>query len=117
MKTPDEIKKGLECCVSDCMSDCNKCPYDGMPCNDMGLQRDALAYIQQLEAQIPKWISMEENPPEEDVGVLVCVDGCVCMSHIVCKDMVTGENVWVYTGLGADSEYWMPLPEPPKEER
>lgn len=48
MKTPEEIKKGLECCIS---GDCDFCPYykAKMDCGDH-LKSDALAYIQQLEA-------------------------------------------------------------------
>lgn len=51
MKTPDEIKKWLECCSCN-LNDCNGCPYYGMPCNDLELERDALEYIQQLEHHI-----------------------------------------------------------------
>ena len=51
MKTPDEIKKGLEHCTTD-GADCTGCiyrdecmeEYDNAP-----IQRDALAYIKQLE--------------------------------------------------------------------
>ena len=58
MKTPDEIKKGLECCHSTDMCECVKCPYsvDGeetMNC-DFIVSEDALAYIQQLEAKCRK---------------------------------------------------------------
>lgn len=56
MKTPDEIKKGLECCSMypdrvECM---RSCPYEseGLHCIPM-LASDALAYIQQLEAKVP----------------------------------------------------------------
>lgn len=57
MKTPDEIKKALEYCWknrSDIgVSVCNECPYLGKrtgQCKvELGL--DALAYIQQLEAE------------------------------------------------------------------
>jgi len=53
MKTPDEIKNGLECCVQGNV--CRKnCPYGGSPHGIVvctaNLSRDALAYIQQLEA-------------------------------------------------------------------
>ena len=48
-RTPEEIKKGLECCSSNGF--CHKCPYDGMPCNNLELEADALAYIQQLERE------------------------------------------------------------------
>ena len=30
MKTPDEIKKGLECCIKECRQD-NGCPYGANP--------------------------------------------------------------------------------------
>lgn len=79
MKSPDEIKKGLERCSS--ISNCaDGCPYhvtvegsfgcEEMGCED-GLLPDALALIHQLEAQVPRWISVEEGLPENDVPVLV----------------------------------------------
>lgn len=46
MKTPDEIKKGLWCCAND---KCEECPYDASKC--ICFEKDALAYIQQLEAK------------------------------------------------------------------
>lgn len=46
MKTPEEIKKGLECCMI--MAGCAKCPYRGEKCA-LTVSADALAYIQQLE--------------------------------------------------------------------
>lgn len=51
MKTPEEIKRGLECCaIRQC---CQGCPYDGVKknaqdCMDV-LQSDGLAYIRKLE--------------------------------------------------------------------
>ena len=59
MKSPDEIKKGLECCSS--IANCaDGCPYhvtvegsfgcEEMGCED-GLLPDALAIIQHLEAE------------------------------------------------------------------
>lgn len=52
-KTPDEIKKGLECCNGDDEDvRCVGCPYSGggFDCICM-LTADVLAYIQQLEAE------------------------------------------------------------------
>lgn len=51
MATPDEIKKGLECCYSpvEPMQRCEACPYYGSIVCKMRLHTDALAYIQQLE--------------------------------------------------------------------
>ena len=58
MKTPDEIKKGLECCKLGISwsSTCAKgCPYLNEPVPggrcEISLLRDALAYIQQLEVE------------------------------------------------------------------
>lgn len=61
-KTPDEIKKGLECCQHDpynglCHCD-NGCPYWPIDKCDQ-LRKDALAYIQQLER--------EKNAAIEDI--------------------------------------------------
>ena len=46
MKTPNEIKKGLQCNEID---HCSECPYDGLDCAKH-VDQDALAYTQQLEA-------------------------------------------------------------------
>lgn len=46
MKTPDEIKRGLEVCSAN--ADCNQCPYVERSCIDSLIQ-NALAYIRQLE--------------------------------------------------------------------
>ena len=54
MKTPEDIKKALECCsdADGFDGDCIKCPYKGEQwCGDKS-KIDALAYIQQLENQI-----------------------------------------------------------------
>ena len=49
MKTPEEIKKGLECCTH---ATCNGCPYAQDGCATNREMIDALDYIQQLEHQI-----------------------------------------------------------------
>lgn len=49
MKSPDEIKKGLECCSLSCLG---RCPYAGvLDCSDRVIA-DALALIQQLESKL-----------------------------------------------------------------
>lgn len=66
MKSPDEIKKGLECCLGDCHNyHCEECPYadhdtqnyDGCTDNGRQLSDDALALIQQLEAERDKAVN------------------------------------------------------------
>lgn len=53
MKTPAEIKKGLECCNT--YNNCRECPYDnddeGWFCT-VERNADAIAYIQQLECKV-----------------------------------------------------------------
>ena len=58
MKTPEEIKKGLECCtikIGNMFADCPRCPYyqpgKFTRACDIPLHDDALALIQQLEAE------------------------------------------------------------------
>lgn len=54
MKTPDEIKKGLECCVTqyNCHIGDEQCCYHGGGECHYFVMCDALSYIQQLEARL-----------------------------------------------------------------
>ena len=67
MKTPDEIKKGLELCgVLD--GDCENCQYDDgrqLLCFDQ-LKKDALAYIQQLENKLKAYEWYEGENTDEN---------------------------------------------------
>ena len=67
MKTPEKIKKGLECCSSG--SGCDQCPcYDGSLCHGVENKGDALAYIQQLES------SLAQAERERDAAVRAISD-------------------------------------------
>ena len=115
-RTPEEIKKGLECCVS-IAPKCDVCPYEGECLLPFGSEpeSDALAYIQQLESAQPKWISVEERYPADDQCVMYVDDGEIAFR------IVRG---WALRELCEFPEHrevhrithWMPLPEPPKEE-
>lgn len=132
MKTPEEIKKGLERCKNN--AHCDSC----MSAYHCQLESDALAYIKQLEgernavvldhlyesgfmagfkAAHPKWISVEDSLPDREGEYIVIVqlpDG-------------KQERMWdifhPYKGWCEDSGdgkivYWMSfdsLPEPQKE--
>lgn len=50
-RTPEEIKKGLECCILPNLNICDECPYQGEPCSKLENLKDFLAYIQQLERE------------------------------------------------------------------
>lgn len=126
MKTPEEIKKGIECCMCDLMERrCEKCPYADGGCESVACEKelgdDTVVLIQQFESQIPKWISVEERLPED-------------VEYVLCwyKDEFGGEwstvGMKVQWGCGWDLDiddgsgrnltvtHWMPMPEPPKEE-
>ena len=125
-RTPEEIKKGLECCAE--YGNCSEgCPYN--PIKDCGhdLYSDALAYIQQLEATQPKWISVEERLPEQHRQK--CVGLYSQHGHdkpypypFVFTWYAYGDNGYVngphFSDEGLDGlkvHYWMPLPVPPDE--
>ena len=123
MKTPDEIKKGLEACGSDeCHGQHTDCPYEDDLFCTMHICGDALAYIQQLEMRhgkdinVHRWISVEERLPEDGIDVIVYTDRCggnveyAYYRYDICawfKDCI----LLIY-----NVTHWMPLPEPPKEE-
>lgn len=68
MKTPEEIKQGLECCLvaDDDMCRCDECPYskDGyntLKC-DIELGQDALELIIMLESAEDEWGMVAASP-------------------------------------------------------
>ena len=88
-------------------------------------QRTHIAALQQeiekLRRQVPRWIPVEERLPEDRSDVLV-----VAYWHErwgVYMGWCAPERAeWsVHIGIGDRNDvavtYWMPLPEPPKEER
>lgn len=125
MKKPEEIKKGLECCSVDDMHCGPGCPYKDDCLEESrykGLESDALAYIQQLEAQVPRWIPVEERLPEVNVRleceysaeVLVCNGMYTCVAYYChttkqWHDSCDEDDILTVT-------HWMPLPEAPKED-
>ena len=129
MKKPEEIKKGLECCISDTYGCYEKCPYfnslsNGVDCA-VKMHADALAYINQLEARVPKWISVEDRLPEFNVYVLVYAVGKDDKKEITITSYtnsmyglgITGWIApWQYFSYNYKITHWMPLPEPPKED-
>ena len=143
MRTPEEIKKRLECCNT--YNDCLNCPYDkvdGSWACTVERNADAIAYIkqleddrkerdiladayQELESNQPKWISVEERLPDDDVNVLVYAIGNH-ESSIIAMTSYThrmhGYNIegcrspWQYFFHEYKITYWMPLPDAPKED-
>ena len=73
---------------------------------------DALAYIQQLEARVPRWIPVEEQPEPPEDDVYYCYGYWIGSGRKQAEtaEYLCGEwkiaNNFVLT-------HWMPLPEPP----
>lgn len=59
MKTPEEIKLGLERCRLEDSCE-NGCPYHHEGCGDE-MRKDALTYIKQLEAEIRNMLPAKEE--------------------------------------------------------
>lgn len=83
MKTPEEIKKGLEACTNDAYECSKRCPYfnalsNGVDCA-ANMHADALAYIQQLE--------------EERDALLDYLAKSTCAPCDICKHDVDGSGV------------------------
>lgn len=113
-KTLEKVKKGIECCLKNALDPCIGCPYERTENAEWkcGLNADVLFCIEQLEAQVPKWISMEERLPEKTDKYIVCTAkrSVYCTKFHKCGkggDFRT-DNIHI--------THWMPLPEPPKEE-
>lgn len=136
MKTPDEIKKWLECCTH---ITCNGCPYDEDGCATSQQIIDALEYIQQLEHRIgeltekvaqPKWISVN-NPPTEGGRYMILFEDGHCCDAVFDNSIDDGgkfgewEDIYdttVHAFMVTEwREYenvthWMELPKKPKED-
>ena len=67
MKTPEEIKKGLESCIEDeCHGQHQSCPYKDDELCMMHICGDALAYINQLEQHFANVGKMPPDMPKEE---------------------------------------------------
>ena len=138
MKTPDEIKKGLALCI-DNEAACIGCPYDDVETCHCDLMEDAFALIQQLEAKVPKWISVKDQMPTGEDPVLILVKETEHYGWqkekwkvYYCQYMAYWDgDEWFTTWCNGcrkisdtakepyaddyEVTHWMPLPEPPTE--
>lgn len=79
--------------------------------------------IDRLRAQVPRWIPVEERLPElQNWGASKVVLGIVQNESGYpppnpCFCVYLGNQQWTIRGRMATITHWMPLPEPPKEER
>lgn len=117
MRKPEEIKKGLACCAEASPGACEHCPY-GNDCEDFGackLPRDALDYINQLEARLasvgktcPEWINVKDRLPKDDDDVLIFSNERVIF--VGCYKNGQWISYSLYAIYGNVVTHWMPLP-------
>ena len=106
---PDEIKKGLESCGADeCHGQHQSCPYKDDALCMMHICSDALAYITQLEARVPTWVSVKDRLPEDDDDVLIFSNER--MIFVGCYKNGQWISYSLYAIYGNVVTHWMPLP-------
>ena len=115
----DELIKALRCCrYGD--SGCEECPFAendkyGLCANLISYAADA---IEELQAQIPQWISVDDRLPDVDRPVFVnCnLDGKHYRYMITCWTGIKNHGIadWENVGWALTVSHWMPLPELPK---
>ena len=102
----DDRRWMLYCKDEDCWNDTNVSPEHCL---------EDLIAIKELEAQMPKWISVDDRLPENNIAVLVYGDGKMTVAHTekylswVCDDVVGHHVLSVYPAFKIT--HWMPLPE------
>ena len=96
---------------------CEEADYD---CIKLGKARKR---IQQLEAQAPKWISVDDRLPEDNVDVVVYAynpsESTIAITsythNMYGYNIESWRTPWQYFFCDRKITHWMPLPEPPKE--
>ena len=61
-----------------------------------------------------KWISVKDRPPKEGDKIIICERTNMHLVDVLKDGLAVAEDEW-YCNL-TDFDYWMPLPEPPKED-
>ena len=106
-KTPEETKKGLECCTSrDCGG--NRCPYFKEKSCNTAKSTDALAYIQQLEDHLSDARKMVERLQAErnalmgylhSMGCDTCLHDNYDAPDSPCNDCTETRDMWEFEGV------------------
>lgn len=120
MKKPDEIKRGLEYLATTDVTLKVKLAKRGLPyAYAEDVASDALAYIRELEAKIPNWISVKERLPERGYKVLT-VNGHGYIRIFALWKKTEREWCWIddagHFNHVNDITHWMEMPELLEEE-
>lgn len=120
MRQPEEIKMGLEFDIG-CCSNCYKCSSVDNPygckdrANQIAVAEDALEYIRQLEAKVPKWISVTtELPKSTDKKYEVWLS----YAHAADVAEYCGDGEWMYPdhcNITRFVTHWKEMTEGPEE--
>ena len=111
MKTPEEIKKGLESCNSDeCHGNHTDCPYVESDMCMSFITGDALAYIQQLEAELAD-VKRERDAAVRDMTYVTrcesCKHYCVDIGGFPCNKCAVVHKgagiMWEWRGLCSEN--------------
>lgn len=93
-RTPEEIKRGLECCIAH--TSCNMCPYLGTN-NCMSVNTvDAISYINQLERERDAAVA---EFTEFANSVAICVFCKDFKFDEPCDKGINGEDCWQWRGV------------------
>ena len=125
MTSPDKV-----CRIKDVLSDiekvCGNCMYNGEPngCNRIGgvcemydAVWDALDYIQELEAKVPKWVSVKDRLPEHVRGnYLILLSGEIYAAKWEYDEWNEKYAFRINCQIVPNVTHWMKVPEPPEEE-
>ena len=122
---PDEIIRALRLCADksenfeECHSGQCDCPFGKtvIDCTER-MNRDAADMIESLTDEIPHWIDAEDETPDIGQTVLVYLpdkeeEKIRVGEYLGEGDYRIGRKVYHGYEIGA----WMPLPQPPKEEK
>lgn len=93
---------------------CSSCPYNGR-CSE--LVKDTMDTLRDLEQRVPRWISVEERLPDEVKYVLVAAP---YEDNVLQQVAFLFKGGWYVYGAGEIAPtvtHWMPLPEPPDNEK
>ena len=115
-RTVEEIKHDIEWSAFTCEdTGCDECKFAN-DCRDMkpeyGIARNALALIERLEAQVPRWISVEERQPSAFVSVMVHMTDAGDFPAVR-EGYRVSDNVYFVPALAETHpvDYWMEMPE------
>lgn len=111
--TREEIVKALRECSSE-STNCSRCPMWDSKLDLRCMDAAMICAADMLEQDAQGWISVKDRMPEYGRYLVTVVrdDGAVAVHTATYNDL----SWWMHSNVG-EITHWMPLPEPPKEEK